>query len=116
MDKTGNEICTEDLDLVKTVNPATVVDQFTQPAKPPAGLFFKLTDGKRKALSRSNNILPICEKNRWHTLRAEFSGDKIDVFINGRKVASAADTAITVAGAAGVCTKFDAATLYDNLS
>ena len=80
-------------------------------------LLFKFVNGRRSGIGRS---LLLSEHevstNRWLTLRVEYSGNNIDVFLNGRKIVSATDDAITNGGAVGVWTKHDSHTYFDNLS
>ena len=55
-------------------------------------------------------------RNVWHTLRAEFSGKKIRVLLNGKLYIEAEDDHIEKAGAVGVWTKADSVTLFDSIS
>ncbi len=55
-------------------------------------------------------------RNVWHTLRAEFSGKKIRVLLNGKLYIEAEDEHIKEAGAIGVWTKADSVTLFDSVS
>lgn len=55
-------------------------------------------------------------RNVWHTLRAEFSGKKIRVLLNGKVTIEAEDEHIKEAGAIGVWTKADSVTLFDHVS
>ena len=52
--------------------------------------------------------------NTWHTLRAEFSGKSIRVFFNGKRGIDVQDAHISGAGAAGVWTKADSVTAFDD--
>ena len=52
----------------------------------------------------------------WHTLRAEFSGKNIRVFLNGKLYIEANDSHIKKAGAVGVWTKAGSVTLFDSVS
>ena len=54
--------------------------------------------------------------NQWHTLRVEFSGKKIKVLLNGKPYLELQDTHITGSGAAGVWTKADSVTAFDDFS
>ena len=54
--------------------------------------------------------------NVWHTLRAEFSGRKIRVFLNGKLYIEAEDGHIKEPGAVGVWTKADSVTVFDDFS
>ena len=55
-------------------------------------------------------------RNQWHTLRAEFSGKSIRVWLNGKLYIEAKDDHIEKAGAVGVWTKADSVTLFDHVS
>src|SRR5688572_17558548 len=52
--------------------------------------------------------------NAWHTLRVEFSGDRIRVALNGKVYIELDDTHIKGAGAVGVWTKADSVTAFDD--
>jgi len=54
--------------------------------------------------------------NTWHTLRVEFSGDRIRVALNGKLYIELDDTHIKGAGAVGVWTKADSVTAFDDFS
>ena len=54
--------------------------------------------------------------NVWHTLRAEFSGKKIRVLLDGKLYIEANDEHIKNAGAVGVWTKADSVTAFDDFS
>jgi hypothetical protein len=54
--------------------------------------------------------------NAWHTLRAEFTGSRIRVFLNGKLCIEADDGHIQEAGAVGVWTKADSVTLFDDFA
>lgn len=55
-------------------------------------------------------------KNRWHTLRVEFTGKHIRVALDGRNYIDVADDHIAGAGSIGVWTKADSVTLFDDFS
>jgi hypothetical protein len=52
----------------------------------------------------------------WHTLRAEFRGNKFTVIFDGKKVIEATDDSFSNAGKVGVWTKADSVTLFDNFA
>jgi hypothetical protein len=52
--------------------------------------------------------------NEWNTLRVEFAGDVIKLFLNGKKHIELKDKNISGPGAVGVWTKADSKTLFDN--
>ena len=54
--------------------------------------------------------------NVWHTLRSEFSGHKIRIFLNGKLYIEAQDGHIPEPGAVGVWTKADSVTVFDDFS
>jgi hypothetical protein len=55
-------------------------------------------------------------KDRWHVLRVEFAGTHIAVMLNGKRYIEQEDTHIGDAGAAGVWTKADSVTVFDDFS
>jgi hypothetical protein len=54
--------------------------------------------------------------NVWHTLRVEFNGTHIKVFLDAKPYIDVDDTHIAGAGAVGVWTKADSITAFDNFS
>jgi hypothetical protein len=52
----------------------------------------------------------------WHTLRAEFRGNKFAVIFDGKKVIEATDDSFAAAGKVGVWTKADSVTLFDDFA
>ena len=52
----------------------------------------------------------------WHTLRVDFEGNKFVVTFDGKKVIEAVDESFKDAGKAGVWTKADSVTLFDDFS
>jgi len=52
--------------------------------------------------------------NTWHTLRAEFQGTRIRVFLDGKRYIELDDDHIAGAGSAGLWTKADSVTLFDD--
>lgn len=52
----------------------------------------------------------------WHTLRAEFRGNKFTVIFDGKKVIEATDDSFFNAGKVGVWTKADSVTLFDDFT
>ena len=53
---------------------------------------------------------------KWHTLRVEFSGPRISVLFNGKRVIEYSDEHISGPGAVGVWTKADSVTLFDDFA
>lgn len=54
--------------------------------------------------------------NQWHRLRVEFAGSRIKVMLDGRTYIDLEDSHITGPGSAGVWTKADSITAYDDFS
>ncbi|SOZ38413.1 hypothetical protein [Cupriavidus neocaledonicus] len=52
----------------------------------------------------------------WHTLRVDFTGNRIQVALDGKRYIDVADGHIAGTGAVGVWTKADSVTLFDALS
>src|SRR5206468_297556 len=52
----------------------------------------------------------------WHTLRVEFSAERISVALNGKTYIDLKDTHIKGAGAVGLWTKADSETVFDDFS
>ena len=55
-------------------------------------------------------------KDRWHTLRVEFAGERIRVALDGKVYIEADDGHITGPGRVGVWTKADSVTLFDDFT
>lgn len=70
-------------------------------------------DGRRKTIKYVDAPVP---GNVWHTLRAEFKGSRIRVILDGKAYIDVDDTHIAGAGAAGVWTKADSVTAFDDFS
>jgi hypothetical protein len=67
--------------------------------------------GSRKTIRYVDAPVP---GNQWHTLRVEFAGKRIKVILDGHARIEVDDTHIAGAGAAGVWTKADSVTLFDD--
>jgi hypothetical protein len=70
-------------------------------------------NGKRNTIKYVDAPVP---GNRWHTLRVEFAGAKIKVFLNGTAYIEQDDAHISGPGAVGVWTKADSVTSFDDFS
>jgi len=70
-------------------------------------------NGRRNTLKYVDAPVP---RNTWHTLRVEFSGKSIRVILNGKLYIELEDDHIAGAGAAGVWTKADSVTLFDDFT
>ena len=69
--------------------------------------------GRRNTLKYVDAPVPA---NVWHTLRVEFSGERIKVSLNGKTYIEYQDNHIRGAGAVGVWTKADSVTVFDDFS
>jgi hypothetical protein len=67
--------------------------------------------GKRRTIKYVDAQVP---HNKWNTIRVEFAGDGIKVFLNGKKYIDLKDGNISGSGAVGVWTKADSKTLFDD--
>jgi hypothetical protein len=74
---------------------------------------YHTTGGRRITIKYVDAPVP---KNRWHTLRVEFTGSKIKVIFNGKPAIEAQDDHIGGEGAVGVWTKADSVTSFDHFS
>lgn len=72
---------------------------------------YYVENGRRRTLTYVDAPVP---RNEWNTLRVEFAGDGIKVFLNGKKYIHLKDKNISGAGAVGVWTKADSKTLFDD--
>lgn len=54
--------------------------------------------------------------NQWHVLRVEFAGEAIKVLLDGKRYIDLNDTHISGPGAAGVWTKADSVTEFDDFT
>jgi len=70
-------------------------------------------NGSRKTIQYVDAPVP---RHTWHTLRADFSGKKIRVFLDGKAYIELDDDHIAGAGLVGVWTKADSVTLFDDFS
>ena len=69
--------------------------------------------GSRKTLKYVDAPVP---RNRWHTLRVDFSGTRIGVALNGIRYIELDDRHIAGPSALGVWTKADSVTAFDDFS
>jgi len=70
-------------------------------------------DGRRITLKYVDAPVP---SQVWHTLRVEFSGQRIAVWLNGKTAIDMVDGHITAPGAVGLWTKADSVTAFDDFS
>lgn len=76
-------------------------------------LFIYTTKGYRHTLKYVKAPVP---KMKWHTLRVEFFGSNIKVYLNETKLIDLEDNHIIGSGAVGLWTKADSITEFDNFS
>ncbi len=73
---------------------------------------YTIRDGQRRQLaSWSGRVTP----NAWHEYRLEVRGDHLEVFWNGQRVLDHHDATFAEPGRAGVWTKADSVTYFDDL-
>src|SRR5262249_38968349 len=70
---------------------------------------YKVVDGQRKQLATVDIAL---SAGKWHTMRVVHKGNKIECYLNGKKLLEATDSEFTMAGLIGVWTKADAQTRF----
>jgi hypothetical protein len=69
--------------------------------------------GSRKTLKYVD--APVA-RGTWHTLRIEFAGSRIEVWLDGRRYIELHDSHITGPGAVGVWTKADSVTVFNDFT
>jgi len=74
---------------------------------------YHTTRGKRHTIKYVNAPVAL---NEWHVLRVEFSGQNINVFLDGVQYIDLDDDHISGAGAVGVWTKADSVTEFDDFA
>jgi hypothetical protein len=74
---------------------------------------YKVVGGKRIQLATADDIETPSKK--WHTIKVRHVGDKIECYLNGKKLLEAKDNTIPAAGRVGLWTKADAQTHFDAL-
>jgi hypothetical protein len=72
---------------------------------------YKVVDGKRsKEFQNAEVKIPAGE---WHTIKVSFSGEKIECFLDDKKLLDVKDDAISKPGKVGLWTKADAQSHFD---
>jgi hypothetical protein len=84
-------------------------------------VLYKTEKGKRKSLDivgrkGGYGVKTPVEKNQWHSLRVDFSGNRFTVQFNGEKLFDVEDNTFTDAGKVGLWTKADSVTLFDDFT
>lgn len=69
--------------------------------------------GKRVSFK---NVDTKVASGEWHTLRADFEGNKFTITLDGKKVIEATDNSFSEAGKVGIWTKADSVTLFDDFT
>lgn len=80
---------------------------------------YKVIDGKRSSLPVKGRLFGYgvdvkVPTRKWSTLRVDFAGAGFTVTFNGKKLFEVEDDALAAAGRAGVWTKADSVTLFDD--
>jgi hypothetical protein len=73
---------------------------------------YYVKNGDRKMIADSGNI-PV-RTGEWFTIKIVHKGDKIEGWLNGKKLLEATDRTLPEAGGVGVWTKADAASSFDD--
>jgi hypothetical protein len=74
---------------------------------------YKVIAGKRIQLETTKDDV-VVPAGEWHKLTIRHVGDKIECFLDGKKLLAAKDNDIAKAGKVGLWTKADAQTRFDN--
>jgi hypothetical protein len=74
---------------------------------------YHIVNGKRTQLATAEDI--DIDATKWHTITIRHQGNKIECSLNGKKLLSVEDDAITKAGRIGLWTKADAQTFFAQL-
>jgi len=74
---------------------------------------YKVIAGKRVQLNSKGGLE--APKGKWHTLKVRHVGEKVECWLDGKKLLEATDDAITKAGGVGLWSKADAVTSFDGL-
>jgi Domain of Unknown Function (DUF1080) len=73
---------------------------------------YKVVNGKRIQLETEEDLQ--LKAGEWHTLKIKMVGNRIECFLDGKKILDAKDDTITKAGKIGLWTKADAQTYFDD--
>ncbi len=74
---------------------------------------YKVIDGKRTQLATADFNT---EPGKWYQVNATMVADKIECFVDGKKLLEATDSTLASAGMVGLWTKADASTSFDNMT
>ena len=75
---------------------------------------YKVVAGKRIQLATTKDDV-VTPANQWHTIRVVHQGDRIECYVNGKKMLEARDDTFKE-GKVGLWTKADAQTYFDDLA
>jgi hypothetical protein len=75
---------------------------------------YKIVAGERIQLGNKSGL--DIAAGEWHTLKVRHQADKIECYLDDKKLLEAADDALTRPGKVGLWTKADAQTHFDQLS
>jgi hypothetical protein len=76
---------------------------------------YKVVGGKRIQLETAESLSAI-KAGDWHTLSIKHVGDRIECFLDGKRLLQAKDDTIKAAGKVGLWTKADAVTSFDGFA
>ncbi len=83
-------------------------------------VLYKVEAGKRLSLepkgtpSKTYGVKHKVPKQTWSTMKVSFDGPRFEVFFDGSKIMEVEDTTFTAAGKAGLWTKADSVTYFDD--
>ena len=72
---------------------------------------YYVKDGKRRQLDSKNIRL---SPSAWHTIKIVHKGNRIEAYLNGKRLLECNDSTFLEAGGVGVWTKADASTYFDD--
>jgi hypothetical protein len=73
---------------------------------------YRMVNGRRSQFAGADTKVP---SGKWQELRLVARGNRLEVFLDGKSLYSATDTAITAAGRVALWTKADSVTHFDDL-
>jgi len=74
---------------------------------------YKVVGGKRQQLQSADVKV---DAGKWYELRAKMAGNRMECYIDGKKLLEATDDELKDAGMVGLWTKADAASSFDNIA
>ena len=84
-------------------------------------VLYKTENGKRSPIDIAGRkggygVKEPVPPQQWHTLRVDFAGDTFTVKLNGKELFKSSDSTFKDAGTAGLWTKADSVTLFDDFN